>query len=329
MCIRDSSYISSAGTWNAKQAALTFGIADTNAVKIDDSDAADNDYCKLTATGIEGRSYSEVKTDLSLSNVENTALSTWGGSSNITTIGSLSSLSVDGDAIFTGDHSNVVWDKSENALRFRANGSDMASLEMGEGVGAAASIRLYTQQVGGGNDNTTSFLNVASTHGQFNVYVAKQGMWIQNQDSQNLVGFGDAGFNNYTAFYQPVSFGSTTVTKAVLKAYTETIKTIGNTGTSATLDLEDGNVFTATLTGNCTFTFSTSTNSYPNAASFTLILANDSTPSRTISWPASVKWPNNSAPSRTTAASKTDIWTFMTPDNGTTWYGNIALYNFT
>ena len=124
-------------------------------------------------------------------------------------------------------------------------------------------------------------------------------------------------------------FNSNTLQKAVLKNYTETVKAVGDTGTSATLDLADGNVFTATLTGNCTFTFTTGTNSAPNAASFTLILANDTTPSRTITWPAAVKWPNNSAPSRTTAASKTDIWTFMTPDNGTTWYGNIALYNFT
>ena len=127
----------------------------------------------------------------------------------------------------------------------------------------------------------------------------------------------------------PVSFGSTTVSQLVLKDYTETVKVIGDTGTSATLNMADGNVFTATLTGNCTFTFTTSVNAYPNAQSFTLILANDSTPSRTITWPASVKWPNNSVPSRTTTASKTDIWTFMSPDNGTTWYGNIALYNFT
>ena len=123
-------------------------------------------------------------------------------------------------------------------------------------------------------------------------------------------------------------FNSNTVQKAVLKNYTETIKAIGNTGTSATLDLADGNVFTATLNGNCTFTFTTGTNSAPNAASFTLILTNDGSAGRTIAWPASVKWPNASQPSRTTAASKTDIWSFMTPDNGTTWYGNIALYNF-
>jgi len=50
---------------DGKQDALTFGIADTNAVRIDDADAADNDYAKFTANGLEGRSYSEVLSDLS------------------------------------------------------------------------------------------------------------------------------------------------------------------------------------------------------------------------------------------------------------------------
>ena len=95
-------YVASSATWNAKQAALTFGIANTNALKIDDADAADNDYAKLTASGIEGRSYSEVKTDLSLDNVENTALSTWAGTSNITTVGTLGSLNVTGDVSIGG-----------------------------------------------------------------------------------------------------------------------------------------------------------------------------------------------------------------------------------
>ena len=50
--------------WNAKQAAITFGIANTNAVKIDMTGVADNDYAKFTATGLEGRSYSEVLSDI-------------------------------------------------------------------------------------------------------------------------------------------------------------------------------------------------------------------------------------------------------------------------
>ena len=42
------------------------GIADNNIVEIDDADAADNDFAKFTANGLEGRSYSEVKSDLGL-----------------------------------------------------------------------------------------------------------------------------------------------------------------------------------------------------------------------------------------------------------------------
>lgn len=41
------------------------GIADDNIVEIDDADAADNDYAKFTANGLEGRDYSEVMGDLS------------------------------------------------------------------------------------------------------------------------------------------------------------------------------------------------------------------------------------------------------------------------
>lgn len=53
-------------TWSGKQDALTFGIANTNAVKIDHASVADNDYAKFTANGLEGRSYTEVKQDLDL-----------------------------------------------------------------------------------------------------------------------------------------------------------------------------------------------------------------------------------------------------------------------
>ena len=81
------------------QASLTFGIADTNAVDIDDSDVADNDFAKFTSSGLEGRDYSEVKTDLSLNNVENTALSTWVGTSNITTLGTITTGTWTGTAV--------------------------------------------------------------------------------------------------------------------------------------------------------------------------------------------------------------------------------------
>ena len=55
------------------QATLTFGIANTNAVKIDSASIANGEYAKFTATGLESKSFAEVKTDLSLNNVTNDA----------------------------------------------------------------------------------------------------------------------------------------------------------------------------------------------------------------------------------------------------------------
>lgn len=46
------------------QESLSFGIANTNSVLINAADVADNDYAKFTATGLEGRSYAEVLSDI-------------------------------------------------------------------------------------------------------------------------------------------------------------------------------------------------------------------------------------------------------------------------
>ena len=81
-------YISSAATWNAKQDSLTFGIGNDNVIKCG-SNISDDDFLKINGDTLEGRSVSEVKTDLSLNNVENTAISTFAGSTNITTLGTI------------------------------------------------------------------------------------------------------------------------------------------------------------------------------------------------------------------------------------------------
>jgi len=98
--------INSSGTITAVGSKITngfidTGIADNKLVEIDtpSSTVVDNDYAKFTANGLEGRSYSEVKTDLSLNNVENTAISTFTGSSNITTVGTISSGTWNGTGI--------------------------------------------------------------------------------------------------------------------------------------------------------------------------------------------------------------------------------------
>ena len=80
------SYISSASTWNGKQAAYT------NLTSIG---SLTNGTGWLYNNGTGTFSYtSPTKTTVGLGNVENTALSTWAGTSNITTVGTLSSGSI-------------------------------------------------------------------------------------------------------------------------------------------------------------------------------------------------------------------------------------------
>jgi hypothetical protein len=121
----------------------------------------------------------------------------------------------------------------------------------------------------------------------------------------------------------------TTGTYAQAVGYADTIVALGNSGTAINIDGTGGNVFSATLTGNCTFTLR-----YPVAtgsSSFTLILTNDATAGRTVAWAGgSFLFPGGSASlSRTTTANATDVWFFFTPNGGTTWYGSIPMKNLT
>lgn len=108
-------------------------------------------------------------------------------------------------------------------------------------------------------------------------------------------------------------------------AYADTVSALGNTGTATTINLLNANVFTATLTGNCTFTLSNPIAT--GSSSFTLILTNDGTAGRTVAWSGgSFVFPGGAAAlSRTTTANAVDVWVFFTPNGGTTWYGNIAM----
>ena len=114
--------------------------------------------------------------------------------------------------------------------------------------------------------------------------------------------------------------------RVILSDYADKINALGNTGVAATVNLANGNFVTATLTGDCTFTFTTGIGT--GAQAFTLFLTNDATPSRTIVWPGTVKWPGGSTPVRTETANKTDVYSFFTFDNGTNWYGTLSIYNY-
>ena len=82
---------------SSKQNSMTNGILDTNNVIIDGS-ITDGDFAKFTSSGLEGRSISELKSDLSLSHSD-IDLSLYAGSSSITTLGNITSGNWQGSTI--------------------------------------------------------------------------------------------------------------------------------------------------------------------------------------------------------------------------------------
>jgi len=115
-----------------------------------------------------------------------------------------------------------------------------------------------------------------------------------------------------------VDGGAQVISNPVVKDYGETVNAIGATGGGTQdIDLEDGNVVTATVTASAnTFTFSNPSTSGVSC-SFTLILTNGG--SQTVNWPGSVDWAGGSAPTLTTSG--VDVLAFTTVDGGTIWYG--------
>jgi hypothetical protein len=92
--------------------------------------------------------------------------------------------------------------------------------------------------------------------------------------------------------------------------YAQTIVTVA----ALDIDCSLGNYFIKTIAANSTFTFSTvpASRSY----SFTLELTHTS---GTVTWPAAVKFPGDTAPTLTTG--KTHLFMFITDDGGTRWRG--------
>jgi hypothetical protein len=182
---------------DSKQATLTFGIADGNALDVDQAGgAASADYAKFTTAGIEGRSYTEVKTDLSLDNVENTAVSTWAGSTNLTTLGTIATGTWNGTAVSeayggtnqttytTGD---ILYASGANTLAKLTAGSDGEVLTLASGVpswaaaasGAAPTILLEFKYQASNYTTptyTTRTVNDATTPIQ---------LWVKDIDTNN------------------------------------------------------------------------------------------------------------------------------------------------
>ena len=112
-----------------------------------------------------------------------------------------------------------------------------------------------------------------------------------------------------------LNFSDNILQRPELKDYAETKVAMG----ANDVDLSAGNVFTKTISGTTTLTFSNPP-ATGKAGAFTLILTNGGSATVTfINSSGTVKWPAATAPTLT--ASGIDVLTFTTIDSGVIWYG--------
>jgi hypothetical protein len=112
-----------------------------------------------------------------------------------------------------------------------------------------------------------------------------------------------------------------TITNPTVTNYVETPYS-ANSSTAITLALTNGTVQIITLTGNATITMPTAV----SGKSFIMLLRQDATGSRTVTW-STVKWAGGTAPTITSTASKQDIYSFFS--DGSSWYGVTVGTNYT
>lgn len=245
-------------------------------------------------------------------------LAAWNGSDFVkigstSGAGTFTDLTVSGSATFSGGTANAV---------AYLNGSKVLT------TGSALTFDGSQLSVNGGAGGIPLSLN-ANTGGNTNLFFSEGG--VAKWYLRNITGNGGFSFYDVNAGSESIRLTATglgigTSSPAakldVAGDYKEGVVT-ANTGTAYTISLASGTVQILTLTGNCTFTFPTAT----AGKSFTLLLRQDGTGGRTVTWPAAVKWPGGTAPTITSTASRQDKYIFTA--DGTNFYGSNAGQNYT
>ena len=182
-------------------------------------------------------------------------------------------------------------------------------------AGTASTATAATNAYGLVGSPNISVGTVSGTTGSFSGNVSVGGTLtyddVTNIDSVGLITARSginvlAGVSTFAA--QIEANGGTKITGS----QTSNISAMG----ANSVDCSAGNYFTKTITGATTFTF----DNVPTGVAYTFTMEVTLNGSNAITWPGSVKWPADTAPSITDG--KTQLFVFITDDGGTRWRGS-------
>lgn len=206
------------------------------------------------------------------------------------------------------------WD-SGDTIRFTFNAHETTAVTYASDVSATIQAALIALA-----DFDTGDLTVSRT--DINTYVvtfagARAGKEVTAITCTNGTGSATGTVTETTKGGQVVAASLANATQAS-NGGLEKFTAMGATGTTETIDLANGNVQSFTVDGNLTVTMPSGLTT-GKAISFTLILTDSGGP-RNLAF-TGVKWSGGTDPTAMSAASAIDIYTFLTVDGGTTWYG--------
>lgn len=174
-----------------------------------------------------------------------------------------------------------------------------------------------------GNDARLSDSRTAVAHASSHATGGNDPITISSGDVSGLGSLATADANNLT-----LTGLLTTQQFHTSQRYTEAVAAVSISSNTLTLDLSASNIFACTLNANVTtFTISNTPATSGIAIGFTVIFTADGTP-RTVAWPSSFKWAGGTAPTITGTIDKRDVFTLVSPDNGSSWLAFVGGQNF-
>lgn len=206
-------------------------------------------------------------------------------------------IETNGNVMFSG---NIV--SSQNVITGNVNVTNSITTDRLSATGAitGASLNTSSGSISGGAISGTT--------------LSTSGLATLN----SLTVTGSTTFAGTTALSAPGT--------ASLGTYTQNVATATASGGTVTLSLANSDVFVVTMTASSTLAFSNA----PASGRFKnilLVIRQDATGSRIVTWPASARWTDSVSPTLTTTGSRADVVSFFTHDGGTTYYGTHVMAN--
>lgn len=245
-----------------------------------------------------------------------------------------SSDGANGQALVTDGSGNTSWAPvGGSGTVNNGNGDEIAYYSAtGTAVSGNSNVRVNTGTMTLGSTGSVAggLLISGSTSGVVTINTAAAaGTWTLTLPTDD----GSNGYVLQTDGSGASSWSAISGTGNVVRATTPTITGLNETKTAPsiaagtlTIDCSAGNVFSVSLNADITTLTFTNVPTSGTSYALTLYFTADGT-GRTITWGASVKWPNNTAPTLTSTNGKVDTFVLNTFDAGTTWYAFTAGQN--